>query len=236
VTLRTFPSAAGVRASWGAALLVLALGLPLSQALGQIALVKNLGTNGARNLNGTLAINASGAVAVGNTVIVSFAMDALGAETGVSCADARGNSYGVDAAETVGSGATGARVVVCSSILTTALVANDTVTVTHPTQLLTNVAKATSVTEFSGLAGADRVKTATGNDTAPTSADLSSPTSQPAELLLGATAVNALESAISIPVPYTALPERQSGASNEVTIAPEYQIVSVAGISLLRPP
>jgi len=74
-----------------AAATALAFLLALSpSAAAAIALVKNLGTNGNTTSGKTLAINPSSTVAVGDTVIVTFAMDP---DSGtVSCADSKGNT------------------------------------------------------------------------------------------------------------------------------------------------
>src|SRR5437867_4338240 len=76
---------------WGALLLSVSLALA-SRSEAAVALVKPIGTNSneASGTSITIATPAGG-VAVGNTVIVTFAMDpAAGA---VSCADAKGNAY-----------------------------------------------------------------------------------------------------------------------------------------------
>ena len=103
-----------------AAPMALAFLLALSPSAGAaIALVKNLGTNGNTTSGKTLAINPSSTVAVGDTVIVTFAMDP---DSGtVSCADSKGNTYSKDADKTNGSGTSGVRTVIFSAPVTTAL-------------------------------------------------------------------------------------------------------------------
>ena len=148
-----------------AAATALAFLLALSPSAGAaIALVKNLGTNGNTTSGKTLAINPSSTVAVGDTVIVTFAMDP---DSGtVSCADSKGNPYGKDADKTNGSGTSGVRTVIFSAPVTTALATTDSITVT----LQNNVAaKAMSAAEFSGLATAafDKTASAMGTSTTP---------------------------------------------------------------------
>jgi hypothetical protein len=137
------------RPGWAVLALPLLVAPPVSEALAAIAFVKNVGTNGTTTTGTTLAVTVpAGGVAVNDTVVISFAMDPTSGT--VSAADARGNTYTADAnfqQGTSGSG-TGVRQVLLSARLGTALVAGDSITVTHPSV----AARAMSVSEFSGLA------------------------------------------------------------------------------------
>src|SRR2546426_1809021 len=212
--------------------LVLFAGPASSEARAAIAFVQNVGTNG-NTIPGTslaVPIHGSNGVAVGDSVIVTFVMDpSAGA---VSCADSGGNSYSLDADVTNGSGTSGVRTVIFSAFVNTALGNQDTITVTHP--LATS--KAVSVNEFSGLRASalDRTASATGNDTTPATS-ATAVTTQPDELLLGAVGVETKKTESFTPRSgYTALTAFSSGpppgaATDNVTIDPEYQIVTATG-------
>src|SRR5206468_4753386 len=112
----------------------------------------------ATSINVTLTAGAS----LGNTVIVTFSM--LPLSGAVSCSDSRGNTYSNDAdvMNGVSGSGIGVRTVICSTTVTNALGASDTITITHP--LVT--ARAISATEFSGIdtsASLDRTATNTGS-------------------------------------------------------------------------
>src|SRR2546425_5513493 len=210
--------------------LVLLAGPARSEARAAIAFVQNVGSNGNTTPGTSLSVGVSNGAAVGDTVIVTFAMDpSAGA---VSCADSGGNSYSLDADVTNGSGTSGVRTVIFSAFVNTALGNQDTITVTHP--LATS--KAVSVNEFSGLRASalDRTASATGNDTTPATS-ATAVTTQPDELLLGAVGVETKKTESFTPrAGYTALTAISSGpalgaATNNVTIDPEYQIVSLTG-------
>src|SRR5438552_3456823 len=212
--------------------LVLLAGPAGSEARAAIAFVHNVGTNGNTVPGTSLSITLQGAtnVAVGDTVIVTFAMDPSAGS--VSCADSRGNSYGLDADVTNGSGTSGVRTVIFSAFVNTALGNQDTITVTHP--LATS--KAVSVDEFSGLRASalDRTPSATGNETTPATS-ATAVTTQPDELLLGAVGVETKKTESFTPgAGYTALTASSSGpalgaSTDNVTIDPEYQIVTATG-------
>ena len=94
--------------------LVLLAGPARSEARAAIAFVQNVGSNGNTTPGTSLSVGVSNGAAVGDTVIVTFAMDpSAGA---VSCADSGGNSYSLDADVTNGSGTSGVRTVVCSAL------------------------------------------------------------------------------------------------------------------------
>ena len=141
----------------------------------------SFGTNGSTTAGTTLAVTVTGAVPVGNTVIVSFAMDPT---TGtVSCTDLQGNTYVQDVNIQNGSAGSGVRTVLFSSAVTTALASGNTITITHPSV----TARAASVSVFSGVLGAgrlDRTATGTGSSATPATAATAA-TNQADELLIG---------------------------------------------------
>jgi cysteine-rich repeat protein len=215
---------------WVILALPLLLVLPASEAAGAIAFVTNVGTNGNTTTGSTIAVTvAAGGVAVNNTVIVAFAMDpATGA---VTVADTRGNTYTSNADVSNGSGTNGVRTVVLSTRLTTALLAGDTITVTHPSV----AARAVSVNVFSGLAGAsvlDRTATGTGTSTAPAT-PATAATTQADELLIGAMGVETGSTeTFTLGASYITGTNRSSSAGTaaaNITIDPEYRIVAATG-------
>ena len=138
-----------------------------SLSIAAISFVKTIGTTSSTTTGTSLAITvpASG-VAAGNRAIVTIA---LNPSTGtVACSDTGGNSYAVDRNVANGSGTAGVRSVILSAQVATALVSGNTITCTHPSV----TARALSANEFSGLATTatlDKVASATGNNTAPSS-------------------------------------------------------------------
>src|SRR5687767_8367296 len=126
----------------------LLLGTTVSSADAAISWVKDLGTSGNSTAASTsLSVTLTAGAAAGNTVIVSFAMDPSGGA--VACQDTQGNTYTLDAQATNGAATAGVRTALCSSFLATALVAGDSITVTHPAA----TARTMSASEFTGLAG-----------------------------------------------------------------------------------
>ncbi|HYY06800.1 MAG TPA: DUF4215 domain-containing protein, partial [Candidatus Limnocylindria bacterium] len=209
--------------------LLLLAGPVSSEAQAAIVLTQNVGFGGNTVPSTSISVTAPRTVAAGDTVIVTFVMDpSAGA---VSCADSGGNAYSVDADVTNGSGTSGVRTVVCSAKIVTALVTNDTITVTHPLV----AAKALSVNAFSGLRAQalDRTASATGNDTTPATS-ATAVTAQPAELLIGAIGVETKSTESFITgAGYIALAPGSSttsgSATDNVTIDPEYRIVGATG-------
>ncbi|MGQ0505542.1 MAG: hypothetical protein ACT4TC_09495, partial [Myxococcaceae bacterium] len=124
-------------------------------------------------------------IAVGNTVLVAFSTTFL---TGtVSCGDSRGNVYTVDADYV----ASGSRLVVCSSSVTTMLTSPNTVNVSFAAN---SGGRVLIVTEFSGIrAAADRFDQFAKGHTTANSTAVSTDTvtlSQPDELLFGLVAAD----------------------------------------------
>jgi hypothetical protein len=169
-------------------------------------------------------------VAVGNTVLVTVAMDPTAGA--VSATDSKGNAYQLDADVTNGSGTEGVRTLVFSAPVTAALTTSDTITVNFPT----TVAKTVSAVKVAGLVAANRVdRVSTNGASGPTpSSGATAPTSQPDELLLGVVGneVGAGQT-FSAGGGFTALPRGTSGAgvvsTLHVSVFPEYRIVTGAG-------
>src|SRR5262245_43562419 len=90
-----------------------------------------LGTFGSRTTATSTSVTLGAAVATGQTVIVTLAIEpVVGA---ASCGDSvGGNTWNVDADVTDGSGSSGVRTVICSGAISVPLPINATVTVTHP--------------------------------------------------------------------------------------------------------
>jgi hypothetical protein len=151
-------------------------------ASGAISLEQNLGSAALDTTAGTsIQVTAPTGVAVGNTVIVTFAMDeAVGT---VSCADQGGNTYTKDVDQ---KNANNVRTVIFSANITTALSGGDWIRVTHPS-IADRVMQAN---EFSGLASSayDRSASKKAGSTSMTS-NSTSTTSEAVELLIGAIGV-----------------------------------------------
>jgi hypothetical protein len=169
----------------------------------------------------------SGGVAVGNTIIVMFAMNPATSGT-VSVIDSRGNGYTSNADS--GTGGT-TRTLIFSASVNTALKTNDTITVTCPSVTY----KAVSIYSVSGLASAsvvDKTHTGTGSSTSPSSGATST-TTQASELLIGAIggAYHA-STTFTAGTGFTALTSAladSGSSSSSVTIQPEYELVSATG-------
>src|SRR5205823_3488808 len=169
----------------------------------------------------------AGGVVAGDTLIVSFAMDP--ASGAVSCTDAKGNAYGAAVDFANGSGTSGVRTVVFSARIVTALVAGDTITVSHPSA----AAKAVSINEFSGVGFVDQTMTATGNSNSPSSGSTAT-TSQANELLFGTIGVETKKDDPFVAgAGYALLPNAGSGTTGtpdtHISVEPEFRKVTVTG-------
>jgi len=194
-----------------------------SPAFAQIAFVKNIGATSTTTTGTSTSITvpASG-VAVGNRIIVTLA---LNPSTGtVSCSDAGANTYAVDRNVANGSGTTGVRTVILSARVTTALASGNAISCTHPSV----TARALSANEFSGLATSstrDKVASATGNNTSPSSGNTTT-TVQAAELLIGAIGVEGPTSeTFAAGTNYTTAGRAGTTggtAASNITVNPEY--------------
>src|SRR5262245_16972760 len=158
-----------------AILIALALAGPAAAA---ITFVQELGTQSAKSSGTVLTLTLGTTVPVGDTVIVSFAMNPNGGS--VTCADSSANSWTVDADVQLGSGIGGVRAVVCSSRLTTALASGSSITVHHPN----TTERGMSASVFAGLRAnaLDRMASGTGSDTHPVT-PATAPTTVADELL-----------------------------------------------------
>jgi len=167
-------SAGNFHANWvvddpdavGAAYVLRATGLASGQTAqasftDSIAAPVTIATAGNRTASTTLqSTTFSQAVPVGNTLIVSVAMDPNSGS--VSLSDGKGNVYTADADVTNGSGTSGVRTLVFSAPITFALTTSDRITATFGTS---TTSKALSVHSVAGLASAstkDKSSTATG--------------------------------------------------------------------------
>ncbi|HLK13067.1 MAG TPA: hypothetical protein VKW76_16950 [Candidatus Binatia bacterium] len=216
-----------MRASARGLLLLAFIAAPLLRgrpALGAIALVQTIGTSADTTTGTTLSVTvpATG-VAAGDSIILTFTMGDVG--TAVSAADSAGNVYNVD----VQGAATGlVRTVVLSAHGVIALAPGDVITVTHPSTTV----RALSATEFSGLAPTatlDQTQVAGGTGTAPASG-ATAPTTQPDELLIGAIGTDGpVTDAFTAGTGYTALTGAGTAVGTDVTIDPEFAIVSATG-------
>jgi len=191
-----------------------------------INFVQTVGQTSAASSSTTTVVNVASSVTSGNTVIVTIAMN-YGAGGALSCSDSSGNSYTVD----LDVNDTFLRSVTCAAHNVTALTTSDTITVSHPSV----AARAVSAHEFSGLTAVstlDRTSFAGGVfDRFPDSGNTAT-TSQADELLIGNISVEGpVSDGFTLGTGYTALARAgTSTAPTDVTVNPEYQIVSSTGI------
>ena len=169
-----------------------------------------------------MTVPASG-VPVGNTVILTFAMDPTAGT--VSATDTQGNTYTSDQDTTAGTGNSGVRTLVLSAHITKALVSGNTITITHPSV----AARAASACYASGLVSAARVdqtSTGIGTNNSPVTASLT--TRYQDEVLIGAIGVETNNAVFTLGNGYTALPTATATnlASSSIAIFPEYRITS----------
>ena len=193
--------------------------------------VTNIGQNNSTTSSNNISVTVpSGGVAVGNTIIVSFAMNPATAGA-VSVTDTKGNSYTFNADVSESGGSNGnIRTIIFSAPVTTALVSGNTITVSCPTV----TCKAVSICYVSGLLSVstvDQASIGTGTNNSPSSGSVT--TTQASEILIGAiggayhgtttftagTGFTALTSALA-----------DSGSSStSANIQPEYEIVTSIG-------
>ncbi len=201
-----------------------------SWSMAAISFIKTINATSSTTTGTSLTITVPAlGVAAGNRAIVTIA---LNPSTGtVACGDTGGNSYAVDSNVANGSATTGVRTVILSAQVTTALVSGNTITCTHPSV----TARALSAHEFSGLATSatvDKVATATGNNTAPSSGATTT-TVQASELLVGGIGVEGpTTETFTAGASYTIIGRAGTSggtAANNITINPEYRIVSATG-------
>ncbi|MEA2079023.1 MAG: C25 family peptidase propeptide domain-containing protein, partial [Pseudomonadota bacterium] len=198
-------------------------------AAAAIQKVQDLGTNNSKAATTTLSVTLSSGVTNGNSVIISFAADDGGGT--VTCADdvVPGNTYNVDVDVT---STNNVRTVIISAHNVSGLVSGKTITVTLSSS---GLARAMSVTEFSGLVTSstlDQTKSSTGTGTAPSSTATAS-TTFAHELLIGAIGFeNKPNITLTAGSGWANLPKDGTGTggpTTNITIAPEYQIVTATG-------
>jgi hypothetical protein len=114
------------------------------------AFVKHVGSSSCGSTSSVVTVPAGG-VASGNTLVVRFVQRST-VSGAVTVSDSRGNAYSQDL-EVVNSGGGGVRTLVFSANVQTALVAGDSITVSHPTSGSLSAA----VDEFSGVVATNRV-------------------------------------------------------------------------------
>ena len=150
-----------------------------------IAFVKNGGTNSSKSgsVTSLAATVPTGGHAAGDLVLVVWTSNGGGSGNSFSCADSRSNSY-----VQVGGGANGnsaLQVWVFASVLATALLANDTITVSG-----TTVSQAATTTaEYSGVGATDDIATVLNNGSSRTPTASGTPVSA-ATLVIGGLGVN----------------------------------------------
>ncbi len=191
---------------------------------------KNVGTNISNKTNGTtlsVTVPAAG-VAKDHLLVVSFTVD--GVSGTISTADVKNNSYSVAADAIYASPGTGnVRTVILYAMVSNPLVSGDTITVTHPSR----AARAMSVDEYSGVNTLDVVATGVGSTTTPSTATVT--TNSDNELLVAAFGVEGPPTETFTPGSgYSASPPPEDGttgggSASNVTINPEYRIVSSIG-------
>jgi uncharacterized delta-60 repeat protein len=204
------------------------LAQPTDLAFGAISKVQDIGTANSKSAGTTLSVIVSGGgVIAGHSIVVTFAMDDNSGS--VTCSDTAGNTYTVDEDVT---NAGEVRTVIISSHNVSALSGGGTITVTHPSV----TARAMSVAEFSGLAATstfDQKQSGTGNSASPSSG--ATPTTTVAnELLIGAIgAEGPLGDSFTKGTLWDAALARDGttgqGAASNITINPEYWVVSATG-------
>ncbi len=194
-----------------------------------ISYVKNVGINNSKVANTSLSVTVpAGGVAAGNLVVVSFAID--GVSGTVSATDTQGNAYAVAANAQYATPGTGnIRTVILYSVLSTALVSGNTITVSYPSR----TAKAISVDEYTGVNTPDVFVTATGATTTPSTGNVT--TNENNELLVAAFGVEGdISETFTVGGSFNASPPTEAGttgstAATNATINPAYQIVGATG-------
>ena len=197
--------------------------------LSPITYVKDVGTAQSTTTGTTLAVTVPGAgVAQNNLIVVYFAED--GRNGTISATDTQGNTYAVAAnAQTGSPSGFNVRTSILYGIANTALVSGNTITVTHPS----TEARAVSVSEFSAVNTLGVIKTATGSGITPDTGDVTTTVAD--SVLIGAIGVEGvIGDTFTAGTGYSTAPPTRiatSGPSDatNITINPEYDIVSVAG-------
>jgi N-acetylneuraminic acid mutarotase len=168
----------------------------------------------------TATISTTG-IPAGDTVAVSVATGTFAGALG--CSDSRGNTYSVVADRNSGQG----RVFVCTSRLTMALTAGDTITAAYPMFSGISVVSVNAIAAFASNGIVTAVSSANGNSATPNSGNITvgGPT-----VLFGAIAHNSTPT-LTVGSGYTLVGQVSGGTgSSKRTLSPEFRIVSGAGI------
>ncbi len=195
--------------------------------------VQSVGTNFSQAFDTTMSVTVPVAgVTAGNLLVVYFAMDDVDGAVVVN--DTQGNSYKV-AAESRSAG--NVRTLILYSHVKTALVSGNTIRITspRPQQAATATSsKAVSISEFSGADTYEAQAVATGSSTGPSSGNAT--TTVPDSLLVGAIGVEGPSTdSFTAGGSYSTAPPTRTGTNNggaadtNISINPEYQVVSTAG-------
>ena len=179
-----------------------------------------IGTANSAISGATLGLTAGVAVPAGNTIIIAAAIDSTGSGA-ASVIDSRGNTYSTDASVT---NSNGIRTLVFSARVTTALLANDAITLTFTE---TSTARAASAFFVPGLwSGTRKDVSITGSGYGASLSSGSVTTNLANEFLVGAMGIDSTSDSVTATSSFTALsPDGIGGAR----IIPEYRIVSSAG-------
>lgn len=206
-----------------AALVTVLLASPVEATPSLVSLVGNNSSKGAAT-SIALTVNAGGA-SQGNLVTVAAALEP-GALGGASCSDSRGNSYNAQ----VNNRTSSTWLLMCWSILDTALLPGDIITISHPS----NNARSAVAQQFSGLTSnpLDTSAAGGGSGTAPATS-FTSTTAQAVELLWGAVSIQGLSSDGFTAGPnyngLTGMSTAGGVATSNQTLFQEYRVVSATG-------
>ena len=221
-TLRLVPAAA---------LLGLVAALSPSDAAAAIALVRNVGSASSGATGTTMAVTVpTGGIPAGHTLIVTATLDPQAGT--VSCSDSKGNTYRTDVDVARGSGTDGVRTVVCSAAIRTALVAGNTVVMSHPSVM----ARAMNVAEFSGYLTPTLDRSASaGGDSGTVASGATAVTTQASELVIGTVGLETKHpdgygsDATYTSLPYVVSDTVPNGTTKQVSLYTQYRITSTTG-------
>src|SRR5439155_162674 len=171
-----------------------------------------------------------GGLPAGHTLIVTATLDPQAGT--VSCSDSKGNTYRTDVDVARGSGTDGVRTVVCSAAIRTALVAGNTVVMSHPSVM----ARAMNVAEFSGYLTPTLDRSASaGGDSGTVASGATAVTTQASELVIGTVGLETKHpdgygsDATYISLPYVVSETVPNGTTKQVSLYTQYRITSTTG-------
>src|SRR5207245_2755847 len=169
-------------------------------------------------------------IPAGHTLIVSATLDPQAGT--VSCSDSKGNTYRTDVDVARGSGTDGVRTVVCSAAIRTALVAGNTVVLSHPSVM----ARAMNVAEFSGYLTPTLDRSASaGGDSGTVASGATAVTTQASELVIGTVGLETKHpdgygsDATYTSLPYVVSDTVPNGTTKQVSLYTQYRITSTTG-------